>query len=116
MENFDLKGFAKGKKQQKEQIGGNAIIYTRVSSSEQVDGQSLEVQQDKCREYAQSHSYTVVAEFGGTYESAKSDKERKEFNRMLDFIKKSNKKGNTQKVDVVIVFSTSRFSAQEVLQ
>ena len=33
MENFDLKGFAKGKKQQKEQIGGNAIIYTRVSSS-----------------------------------------------------------------------------------
>lgn len=29
---------------------------------------------------------------------------------MLDFIKKSNKKGNTQKVDVVIVFSTSRFS------
>ena len=44
MENFDLKGFAKGKKQQKEQIGGNAIIYTRVSSSEQVDGQSLEMQ------------------------------------------------------------------------
>ena len=41
MENFDLKGFAKGKKQQKEQIGGNAIIYTRVSSSEQVDGQSM---------------------------------------------------------------------------
>lgn len=58
MENFDLKGFAKGKKQQKEQIGGNAIIYTRVSSSEQVDGQSLEVQIDKCREYAKVRSYT----------------------------------------------------------
>ncbi len=65
MENFDLKGFAKGKKQQKEQIGGNAIIYTRVSSSEQVDGQSLEVQIDKCREYAKVRSYTVVGEFGG---------------------------------------------------
>lgn len=77
MENFDLKGFAKGKKQQKEQIGGNAIIYTRVSSSEQVDGQSLEVQIDKCREYAKVRSYTIVGEFGGTYESAKSDKERK---------------------------------------
>lgn len=87
MENFDLKGFAKGKKQQKEQIGGNAIIYTRVSSSEQVDGQSLEVQIDKCREYAKVRSYTIVGEFGGTYESAKSDKERKEFNRMLAFIK-----------------------------
>lgn len=109
-ETLELKSFAKGEKKKEEIKGGNAIIYTRVSSSEQVDGQSLEVQQDKCREYAQSHSYTVIAEFGGTYESAKSDKERKEFNRMLDFIKKSNKKGNTQKVDVVIVFSTSRFS------
>jgi len=110
MENFDLKGFAKGKKQQKEQIGGNAIIYTRVSSSEQVDGQSLEVQIDKCREYAKVRSYTIVGEFGGTYESAKSDKERKEFNRMLAFIKQSNKKGSSQPVKTVIVFSTSRFS------
>ena len=107
---FELKNFAKGKKENKKAESGNALIYTRVSSSEQVDGQSLEVQLEKCREYAQSHSYTIMAEFGGTYESAKSDKERKEFNRMLDFIKKSNKKGSTQKVDVVIVFSTSRFS------
>ena len=81
------------------------MIYTRVSSSEQVDGQSLEVQLEKCREYAVKHSYTVLAEFGGSYESAKSDKERKEFNRMLTFIRKSK-----IKVDVVIVFSTSRFS------
>ena len=91
-ETLELKSFAKGQKKKEEIKGGNAIIYTRVSSSEQVDGQSLEVQQDKCREYAQSHSYTIMAEFGGTYESAKSDKERKEFNRMLGFIKKSNKK------------------------
>lgn len=109
-ETLELKSFTKGQKKKEEIKGGNAIIYTRVSSSEQVDGQSLEVQQDKCREYAQSHSYTIMAEFGGTYESAKSDKERKEFNRMLGFIKKSNKKGSTQKVDVVIVFITSRFS------
>ena len=110
MENFELKGFAKGKKQQKEQIGGNAIIYTRVSSSEQVDGQSLEVQIDKCREYANTRSYNIVGEFGGTYESAKSDKERKEFSRMLNFIKQSNKKGSSQVIKTVIVFSTSRFS------
>ena len=110
MENFELKGFAKGKKQQKEQVGGNAIIYTRVSSSEQVDGQSLEVQRDKCREYANMHSYNIVGEFGGTYESAKSDKERKEFSRMLAFIKQSNKKGSSQVIKTVIVFSTSRFS------
>lgn len=86
------------------------IIYTRVSSSEQVDGQSLEVQIDKCREYANTRSYNIVGEFGGTYESAKSDKERKEFSRMLTFIKQSNKKDSNQIVKTVIVFSTSRFS------
>ena len=102
---FDLKDFAKGEKESERVEGGNALIYTRVSSSEQVDGQSLEVQLEKCREYAAKHSYTVLGEFGGSYESAKSDKERKEFNRMLTFIRKSK-----IKVDVVIVFSTSRFS------
>ena len=102
---FDLKDFAKGEKESERVEGGNALIYTRVSSSEQVDGQSLEVQLEKCREYAAKHSYTVLGEFGGSYESAKSDKERKEFNRMLAFIRKSK-----IKVDVVIVFSTSRFS------
>ena len=102
---FDLKDFAKGEKESERVESGNALIYTRVSSSEQVDGQSLEVQLEKCREYAAKHSYTVLAEFGGSYESAKSDKERKEFNRMLTFIRKSK-----IKVDVVIVFSTSRFS------
>ena len=110
MKELELSDFAKGSKEQEIKLGRNAIIYTRVSSSEQVDGQSLEVQSIKCKEYAKSHGYTVLAEFGGTYESAKSDKERKEFTRMLDFIKKSNRKNSTQKVDIVIVFSTSRFS------
>ncbi len=100
----DLKKFAKGQKESETTVK-NALIYTRVSSSEQVDGQSLEVQLDKCREYAQQHSYIVLQEFGGSYESAKSDKERKEFNRMLTYIRQSK-----VKVDVVIVFSTSRFS------
>lgn len=108
---MDIKNFAKGSKCKEDaKRANNAIIYTRVSSSEQVDGQSLEVQLDKCREYAQSHSMKVLAEFGGTYESAKSDKERKEFNRMLDFIKRSNRKGSQEPINVVIVFSTSRFS------
>lgn len=108
---MDLKDFARGSKcKENEERANNAIIYTRVSSSEQVDGQSLEVQLDKCREYARSRFMKVLAEFGGTYESAKSDKERKEFNRMLDFIKKSNRKGSKESVNVVIVFSTSRFS------
>ena len=42
--------------------------------------------------------------FGGTYESAQTD-ERKEFNRMLSFVKKSR-----EKVSYIIVYSVDRFS------
>lgn len=112
---MDIKNFAKGSKCKEDaKRANNAIIYTRVSSSEQVDGQSLEVQLDKCREYAQSHSMKVLAEFGGTYESAKSDKERKEFNRMLDFIKRSNRKGSQEPINVVIVLALPDSVEREV--
>ena len=48
MRNFEIKEFAKGEKPKTSKDGGNVLIYTRVSSSEQIDGQSLEVQLDKC--------------------------------------------------------------------
>ena len=99
-----LKGFAKGKENIVKQ-GGRAVIYSRVSSKEQVEGFSLEVQREKCEEYAQRKGYVVVEHFGGTYESAKSDKERKEFNRMLKYVKRKQ-----NRIDAVIVYSTSRFS------
>ncbi len=80
------------------------MIYTRVSSAEQLDNTSLQTQIEKCREYAEKNGLEVVAEFGGTYESAKSDKDRKEFKRMLDFLK-----GRT-KISQVVVYSLDRFS------
>ena len=99
-----LKNFAKGKENIAKK-GGRAVIYSRVSSKEQLEGFSLEVQKEKCEEYAQRKGYVVVERFGGTYESAKSDKERKEFNRMLKFVKAKH-----NRIDAVIVYSTSRFS------
>lgn len=102
---MNINDFAKGKKKGKNTTGGKAIIYTRVSSSEQIDGQSLDVQIEKCRDYAERNNYKIIKEFGGTYESAKSDKERKEFNKMLSFLDKSK-----EKINAVIVYSTSRFS------
>ena len=108
MENNDnlelLKGFAKGKENIAKQ-GGRAVIYSRVSSKEQVEGFSLEVQMEKCEDYAKRKGYVVAERFGGTYESAKSDKERKEFNKMLKYVK-AKRNG----IDAVIVYSTSRFS------
>lgn len=82
----------------------NAVIYTRVSTKEQADNYSLGSQMKACMEYASKHSCHIQGYFGGTYESAQTD-ERKEFNRMLDFIKKSQRQVNT-----IIVYSLDRFS------
>src|ERR1044072_5141892 len=65
-----------------------AIVYTRVSSKEQAENNlSLDFQKKVIEEYALKQELPVIGYFGGTYESAKTDG-RKEFLRMLGFIKK----------------------------
>ncbi|WP_394351352.1 recombinase family protein [Pontibacter russatus] len=82
-----------------------AVIYTRVSTKEQAEtNQSLETQLERCRLYAERHGYEVAQTFGGTYESAKND-ERKHFQLMLDFVRKSR-----LRVGYIIVYSHDRFS------
>lgn len=84
---------------------GNVVIYTRVSTKEQADkNMSLETQRKAIEEYALRQKLNVVASFGGTYESAKTDG-RKEFQRMLEFIRKS--KG---KIAQILVYTLDRFS------
>ena len=83
----------------------NAIIYTRVSTKEQAENNaSLETQMKYCMGYAQSNGLNVVQYFGGTYESAKEDLERKEFSSMLSFVKKN------KEISYIIVYSLDRFS------
>jgi site-specific DNA recombinase len=82
----------------------NAIIYTRVSTKEQADtNTSLGTQKRYCENYAKTNGLNVVAYFGGTHESAKSD-DRKEFKRMLKYVKQSGSVG------YIIVYSYDRFS------
>ena len=81
-----------------------AVIYTRVSSKDQDANTSLGYQKRICEEFATRKGFTVVAYFGGTHESAKTD-DRKEFNRMLRFLKDS--KGQVCRI---IVLSMERFS------
>lgn len=92
-------------KQTKRPESKRAVIYTRVSTSKQIDNTSLEVQLERCREYCLKNGYTIVQEFGGTYESAKSDEGRKEFQKMLSFA--TNKKND---IAFIISFSPDRFS------
>lgn len=103
-----FKSFAKGDSKRTSEITpGNAVIYNRVSTKEQEDNQSLGHQLESCKRYAERYNLNIITEpFGGVFESAKTDKERKEFNKMLTFIKR-NKKLN---IKYAIVWSTSRFS------
>lgn len=99
-----LKGFGKGKKNTLKK-GGRAVIYQRVSSKDQEDGFSPETQKERCYEWAEHHNYEVVKCFEGEHESAKTDANRKRFNQMLKFVR--DKKN---RINAVIVYSTSRFS------
>ena len=81
-----------------------AVIYTRVSTKEQADNNaSLDTQLKFCKRYANEKGLHVVEFFGGTYESAKDD-ERKEFQKMLSYVKRK------KSIGFVIVYSYDRFS------
>lgn len=81
------------------------VIYTRVSTKEQAEGNlSLETQKKACEQYASRQKYQILSHFGGTYESAASD-ERKEFKRLIEFCKR--KRSRSVKI---IVYSLDRFS------
>lgn len=81
-------------------------IYTRVSSKEQFEkNSSVENQLIANRTYAAKFNYRVTEEFGGTYESAKSDFTRKEFSRLISKVKASRKKPYA-----ILVYKMSRFS------
>ena len=82
----------------------NCIIYTRVSTKEQEQGYSLDAQLKDCDEFAKKNGYCVLGHFGGTFESAQTD-ERKEFSRMLRFVK-----GSKEKITYIVVHMVDRFS------
>ena len=87
-------------------------IYTRVSTAIQVDGYSLDAQNDKLRKYAEFQDMEIVGEYSDEGHSGKNIKGRQEFMRMLNDIE-DGKDG----VDFVLVFKLSRFgrNAADVL-
>lgn len=87
-------------------------IYTRVSTSMQVDGYSLDAQREKLRRYAEYEGMTVAEEYSDEGFSGKNIQGRLEFQRMLNDIQ--NEKDG---VEYVLVFKLSRFgrNAADVL-
>lgn len=106
MGNSLFKVFAKGSKNIRLE-SNECVIYTRVSGAKQMDGMSLETQLNGTNAYAKKHKLLIKEHFGGTYESAASD-ERKEFQRMIKYIKSTR-----HKVSKILVYSLERFSRNE---
>jgi site-specific DNA recombinase len=84
-----------------------AIIYVRVSDSNQVDGTSLEFQEEECRKFCQRKGMEVVEVFREEGESAKdlSLHNREVFMRALEFCRK-----NKGQVQAFVVLRVDRFA------
>ena len=94
------------KKQQK------CYIYTRVSTSMQVDGYSLDAQKDKLKKYTEYQEMSIVGEYSDEGKSGKSVEGRPQFKQML-----ADVESGKDNVDYVLVFKLSRFgrNAADVL-
>ncbi len=80
------------------------IIYTRVSTKEQVEGYSLSSQKILCKEYAEKQGWEVIEIFQEQGESAKSA-DRTQLQKLLDYCLR-----NKGKIDVVLVHKLDRMS------
>jgi site-specific DNA recombinase len=91
----------------KSQIGeGNpfrAIIYTRVSTREQVEGTSLETQQESCIAYCEREGLEVDRIFVEEGESAKYD-DRTQLQNVLEYCRQ-----NKGKISHMVVYRLDRF-------
>ena len=87
-------------------------IYTRVSTSMQVDGYSLDAQKDKLKKYAEFQDMMIAGEYSDEGKSGKNIEGRPQFLQMLKDIESGK-----DKVDFVLVFKLSRFgrNAADVL-
>ena len=79
------------------------IIYARVSTTSQEYDRQLE----ELRAYCKSMGYEVVKEFAETASGAKKASDRVALSELLNYV-------DTHKVDKVVVYECSRFSAHPV--
>ena len=87
-------------------------LYTRVSTSMQIDGYSLDAQKTRMKAFCEFNEYEIAGEYEDAGKSGKSIEGRVAFNNMMEDIK-SGKDG----VAFVLVFKLSRFgrNAADVL-
>lgn len=86
--------------------------YTRVSTTMQIDGYSLDAQKNRMKAYADYNDYEIIHEYEDAGKSGKSIEGRLQFSQMMEDIKSGK-----DHVSFVLVFKLSRFgrNAADVL-
>jgi site-specific DNA recombinase len=109
--------FSRPKKREKKLSASREVwVYTRVSSKNQKDNYSLEFQKEESQNFAAAHGYEITKYFGQDYESASSDITRKEFQALINEVKKSHKKPFGILVYVISRFSRTGGSAISIVE
>ena len=87
-------------------------LYTRVSTSMQIDGYSLDAQKSRMKAFCEFNDYEIAGEYEDAGKSGKSIEGRVAFNNMMEDIKSGK-----DDVSFVLVFKLSRFgrNAADVL-
>ena len=87
-------------------------LYTRVSTTMQIDSYSLDAQKTKMKAFCDYNEYEIASEYEDAGKSGKSIEGRIAFNQMMDDIKSGK-----DEVSYVLVFKLSRFgrNAADVL-
>ena len=84
-------------------------LYTRVSTTMQIDGYSLDAQKTKMKAFCDYNEYEIAGEYEDAGKSGKSIEGRITFNQMMDDIKSGK-----DEVSYVLVFKLSRFGRNAV--
>ena len=79
-------------------------LYTRVSTTMQIDGYSLDAQKTKMKAFCDYNEYEIAGEYEDAGKSGKSIEGRIAFNQMMDDITSGK-----DEVSYVLVFKLSRF-------
>ena len=84
-----------------------AIIYTRVSSADQMEGHSLQSQDEACRKFASQKGLAVLRVFREEAESAKTA-DRPELQKLLKYCSM-----NKRKIGSLIIYKVDRFARNQ---
>jgi len=85
-----------------------AVIYCRVSTTEQLEGFSLEFQERSCRDYCRKNGYKVSKIFVDEGQSARTA-DRREFLKALSYCQRYK-----SEVDFFVVYRLDRFSRSQI--